>query len=199
VLTETCIGALSARRAARVLILSALDAFLVARRAPGKVFLTQDEALRLAFPPGVTVERRTAFLTDAQIAEVQKLARCESAPEALIAYYVGSKGGQTVGTAYFDTHVVRTLPETIMVLVDPAGKVVRIEVLSFLEPEDYLPLPRWYAQFADRPLNDELSLKRGIHPVTGATLTASATTEAVRRVLALHRVLQGPPPTPAPR
>jgi hypothetical protein len=158
--------------------------------AQAKVLLTQQEALRLAFPEGVAVDRRTAFLTDAQIAEIQHLARCESPPEALIAYYVGSKGGQTVGTAYFDTHLVRTLPETIMVLVDPKGEAERVEVLSFQEPEDYLPLPRWYAQFAGRALDDELSLKKGIHPVAGATLTARATMDAVRRVLALHRVIQ---------
>jgi len=67
--------------------------------------------------------------------------------------------------------------------------VSRIEVLSFQEPEDYLPLPQWYAQFPGRPLEDELSLKRGIRPVAGATLTTNATLDAVRRVLALHRVL----------
>ena len=76
-----------------------------------------------------------------------------------------------------------------MVLVDPAGAVARVEVLSFQEPEDYLPLPQWYAQFPGRPLDAELSLKRGIRPVAGATLTTNATTDAVRRVLALHRVL----------
>jgi hypothetical protein len=81
------------------------------------------------------------------------------------------------------------MPETIMVVVDPAGAISRIEVLSFSEPEEYLPRPQWYAQFTGKPLNDELSMKRAIHPVTGATLTAQATTDAARRVLALHRVL----------
>ena len=50
-----------------------------------------------------------------------------------------TKDGHAVGTAYFDTHVVRTMPETIMVVVDPAGAIARIEVLSFSEPEEYLP------------------------------------------------------------
>jgi len=87
--------------------------------------------------------------------------------------------------------------ETIMVVVDPSGAVARIEVLSFSEPEEYMPRPRWYEQFAGKTLNDELSMKRGIHPVTGATLTARATTDAARRVLALHRVL-GHPASVAP-
>ena len=154
------------------------------------MFLTQQEALRLAFPEGVAVERRTMFLTDAQQLELQKLGRTENPPEAFVVYYVGRRDGQPVGTAYFDTHQVRTMPETILVLVDPAGAVRRVEVLSFLEPEDYLPMPRWYGQFAGRALDDELSLKKGIHPVAGATLTARATTEAVRRVLALDSLIR---------
>ena len=77
-----------------------------------------------------------------------------------------------------------------MVEVDPEGAIVRIEVLSFSEPEEYLPKAHWYEQFQGKPLDDELSLKRAIRPVTGATLTAHATTDAARRVLALDRVLR---------
>ena len=107
--------------------------------------------------------------------------------------------GREVGTAYFDTHVVRTMPETILVVVDPSGILARVEVLSFSEPEEYLPRPRWYAQFPGKPLDAELSVKRGVRPVVGATLTARATTAATRRVLALHRVLHPVPArTPAP-
>ena len=172
--------------------LLALCGVLAAADAPARVFLTQAEALHLAFPDGVTVERRTAFLNAAQQAEAKKLARCPDAPDALVAYYVGKRDGRIVGTAYFDTHRVRTMPETIMVLVAPAGSVERVEVLSFQEPEDYLPLPQWYAQFPGQVLGDELSLKRAIRPVAGATLTTNATTDAVRRVLAVHRVLSAP-------
>ena len=38
-------------------------AVLAARPIEARVFLNQEEALRLAFPPGTKVERRTAFLT----------------------------------------------------------------------------------------------------------------------------------------
>lgn len=177
-------------RALRILALSGAAALAVSA-APAKVFLTQEEALRLAFP-GATIERKTAFLTDAQRRAARKLSGAEDLPAALATYYRATRDGREVGTAYFDTHRVRTLPETILVVVDPAGAVARIEVLSFQEPEEFLPRPRWYEQFAGKPLDDELSLKRGIRPVSGATLTARATTDAARRVLALHRVLHPP-------
>lgn len=177
---------------------AAAAAALAACALEAKVFLTQEEALRLAFP-GATVVRRAAFLTEAQQREAQKLSWDDRPPAALATFYVARKDGRDAGTAYFDTHVVRTTSETIMVVVDPSGSIARIEVLSFSEPEEYLPRPRWYAQFSGKPLDAELSVKRGVRPVVGATLTARATTAAARRVLALHRVLHpAPPRTPAP-
>jgi hypothetical protein len=171
-------------RAAAILILA-----LGSEASEGKVFLSQEEALRLAFPSGAKVDRRTAFLTAAQQAAVARLAGATHPPSALVAYYVGVREGREIGTAYFDTHVVRTEPETLMVLVDPEGAVARIEVLSFSEPEEYLPREHWYGQFPGRRLDDELAVQRAIRPVAGATLTVRATMDAVRRVLAIHHVL----------
>ena len=158
------------------------------RAAPrGKVFLTLDEALALAFPD-CTVERRTEYLSDAQKRRIAKLAKVDF--ERNLAFpYVATRKGELVGTAYFDTHRVRTLRETLMVVVTPEGTIARIEVLAFAEPPDYIPRASWYAQFPGHDLDGDLQLKRGIRGVTGATLTARATTNTARRVLALHQVL----------
>ena len=173
-------------------ILAAAAALVAAHVAAGKVLLTPEEALKLAFP-GATITRHTAFLTKAQQEAARKLSGDEEAPSALATYYTGVKDGKLLGTGYLDTHTVRTMPETVLIVVDPAGAIARIEVLSFSEPEEYLPKAHWYEQFQGKALDDELSLKRAIRPVTGATLTARATTEAARRVLALHKVLQEAP------
>jgi FMN-binding protein len=169
----------------------ALAILLAAAPAGAKVFLTQEEALRLAFPDAV-VERKTAFLTGPEQKEAARLSGA-ARPSALVVAYVATRAGQLIGTAYCDTHVVRTQAETLMIVIDAAGAIARVEVLSFAEPEEYLPRAHWYAQFPGRGLDDELSLKRGIRPVSGATLTARATTEAARRILALHRVLEARP------
>jgi hypothetical protein len=168
-------------------LVAAAAGLLAAVVIDAKVFLTQDEALKLAFPDA-SIERKTAFLTTAEQHEAQQLSGEEKPPSALVVYYVAMRNGSPIGTAYFDTHLVRTMPETIMVVVDGGGRASRIEVLSFQEPEEYLPRPNWYEQFQGKPLS-ELSMKRGIRPVTGATLTARATTDAARRVIALHQVL----------
>ena len=179
---------MSSRKAAIATAAALLLLGLAAVPSAAKVFLSVDEALKLAFP-GSQVERRTAYLTAEQVKRARTLAGAE-VPSALVNYYVASRNGQPAGTAYFDTHRVRTLPETLMIVVDPQGKVGRIEVISFREPEEYMPRGAWYQQFLGKRLGPDLQLKRDIHPVTGATLTARATTDAVRRVLALHQIIK---------
>jgi len=156
--------------------------------ADARVLLTVDEALDLAFPD-CTIDRGTVFLTEEQVTEAKEISGQE-VPSALVHPYRATCDGADGGTAYFDTHRVRTLPETLMVVVGPDGEVARIEVLSFKEPPEYMPRELWYEQFLGETLTPELDLKRHIRQVTGATLTARATTAAVRRVLAIDRVIE---------
>jgi|GEM_PF-668290 len=154
----------------------------------GKTFLNRDEALALAFPD-CEVERTTVYLSEADCARIQKAAKVDF--DSRVVYpYRATREGKWVGTAYFDTHRVRTLRETLMVVVKADGSLDRVEVLSFGEPLDYVPRAKWYAQFPGATLDDELHLKRRIRNVTGATLTAQATVGCTRRVLALHAELR---------
>jgi Na+-translocating ferredoxin:NAD+ oxidoreductase RnfG subunit len=70
------------------------------------------------------------------------------------------------------------------------GTVKRVEVVAFLEPPEYMPSERWYQQFEGQQLDEDLTLDRDIHAVTGATLTAKATTAAVRRMIAIDQIVQ---------
>lgn len=149
------------------------------------MLLSQKDALALAFPDG-KFERRTAFLTDAQAAAAEKAARAKLDSKVWTYYVAGSTA------AYFESHPVRTMDETVMVLVRD-GKVGFVEVLSFSEPEDYMAGKRWLAQFEGRALDDELALRRGLRGIAGATLTAEAAARAVRRVLAVHEVIHSRP------
>jgi hypothetical protein len=49
----------------------------------------------------------------------------------------------------------------------------------------------WAKQFQGKSLDPQLSLKGAIRPLSGATLTAHAMTDAARRGLALYQVLYG--------
>lgn len=156
-----------------------------------QVRLTQDEALRLAFPPPAVIERRTAFLTEAQVETVRRLAGDDvDARQRVVTHYVATTDGVPLGVAYFDVHRVRTLDEVLMIVVSPQAQVERIEVLRFSEPPEYEAPPGWLSQFEGRSLRDGLSLKGVVIGMTGATLTSRAVTLAVRRTLALHEVVR---------
>jgi hypothetical protein len=162
---------------------------LVAAAAEGGVLMTQERALASAFSPGTTVTRQKFFLTKPQL----DAARLESGVEfhdQLIIRYSGSDGR----VAYFDTHRVRTLPATIMVVVTPDAQIERIDILSFDEPMDYFPKRRWIDQLLGRRLDRDLALNRAIRPISGASLTGQAIVNASRKILALHHVLAGVTP-----
>lgn len=141
----------------------------------------------MAFPQ-TKPERRTAFLTDDQAKAVEQAARAKLDSKVWTYYVAGST------TAYFESHLVRTMNETVMVVVGADGKVAFVEILSFAEPDDYIASKRWLAQFPGRKLDDDLVLRRGLRGITGASLTAEAVARSVRRVLAVHQALN---PSPA--
>lgn len=178
----------------RGLLLGALAWLALPGAAGAQVFLTQEEALRLAFPAPAVIERHTAYLTADELARARALAGGRVPLEqGIVTYYTGRREGRTLGVAYFDVHRVRTLPEVLMIVVGTDARVQRVEIVKFAEPPDYLAPAGWLAQFPDRRLDDRLSTKGEIVNMTGATLTSSAITEAVRRVLALHQVITHAP------
>ncbi len=151
--------------------------------------LSREEALASAYP-GATLKAEQVFLT----ADQQKRAEAAAGATlttALVARYVAIADGRVVGRAYVDTHVVRTKKESLLICLDAAGRVKRVEATAFLEPPEYRAPQAWSRQFNGRALDDDLRLNRSIRPIAGATLTATAETAAVRRVLAIDRALAG--------
>lgn len=187
--TETPAGG---RRLAPVALLAAAVLVLAGPAAPAgaQEVLTQEEALELAFPDAAEVERRTAFLDSAGVRRARELAGRDVEVETrVVVHYVARGAEGALGVAYFDSHRVRTLPEVLMVVVRPGGEVGRVEVLKFDEPQEYLAPEGWLEEFRGMELDGRLSTDGDVHVITGATLTSRAVTRAVRRVLALHRVV----------
>ena len=168
---------------------AALLVFCAVAEIGATVLITVEEALEVAFPDAA-IRRETVFLTEAQM-EAAGIAADSKIDSAMATRFIAEIEGEAVGYAYLDTHRVRTLPETLIVMLETDGSVKRVEVAAFREPLDYMPGEAWYRQFDDEELDRDLSLDRDIRPITGATLTARATTEAVRRALAIHGVVTG--------
>jgi Na+-translocating ferredoxin:NAD+ oxidoreductase subunit G len=150
--------------------------------------ISRDEALKMAFPDA-EIRQSMIFLTPEEQREASKLAEVPI-ESALVARYDAFKDQKPIGRAYLDTHIVRTKKESLLIVLNEDGKIRRIEIVAFQEPPEYLPSEKWYEQFQGKSLDSELRLKKEIHPVTGATLTAQASTDASRRVLAIDQILR---------
>jgi hypothetical protein len=130
------------------------------------VFLSQREALALAFPGADRIERKSVVLDDAQAAAVEKLS---GAPleSKLVTLHQGFRGDELLGYAVIDIHNVRTLPEAFMVVLTPEGRVATLRMLAFYEPAEYKPPQRFLAQFDARALEPSLRLGGAIHGIAG--------------------------------
>lgn len=178
----------SASRSSRGVTAAVVALLAVAAGNGGAV----EQALRRLFPPPLAVTKDTLFLTDEQAAAAEREAEVGLPSRIVTRYLVREAGGESpVGFAYLDTHLVRTLPETLLIVVDANGSVTRVEVLTFAEPPEYEPSRRWFDQFEGHALDEDLRLRRGIRTLSGATLSSEAAANAVRRVLAVHRVACG--------
>lgn len=159
------------------------------RPLEAKQLLSQRQALALAFGPGAVIERHTVFLNNERRQAAQEAGRVKI-DSGVWTYYIGRSSCGVGGYAYFDTHVVRTMPESFMAVLEPDGAVRSVEILSFLEPEDYMPGRRWLKQFTGKSLSDDLLLHRGVRNLSGASLTSQALADGLRRILAVHAAVR---------
>jgi hypothetical protein len=168
-------------------------AVVLAATAHAEVFYSKDEALALAFPEGAKAEPHTAILTDAQLEACK--AKQVDVGSKLFTYYTGTKDGAVVGYAVIDSHTVRTLPEAFMAVLTPAGAVDKVVMLAFYEPPEYGPPAKFTDQFKGRTFGDGNANWRvggDVHGIGGATLTAHAMTDAIRKILVLYDVVIRP-------
>jgi electron transport complex protein RnfG len=173
-----------------MLLRAAVAAFtVILAAAPALAQISREKALEAVYP-GAAIRAEQIFLTPAQ--QKQVLTRSDAdVPTVHYARYVATRDGKVVGYAYIDTHVVRTKRESLLISLDAAGRVLRVDVTAFLEPLEYRASEAWLRQYRDKALDDDLAVNRAIRPIAGATLTARATNDAVRRVLAIDQVLRG--------
>jgi hypothetical protein len=150
--------------------------------------ISREKALAAAYPEA-EIRADSVFMTEQQMKQAREISGVELR-SGLIARYVALREGRVIGRAYVDTHTVRTKNESLLIALDESGRVRRVEVTAFLEPPEYQAPRAWYDQYNGKDLTGDLRLHRAIRPIAGASLTAKATTDATRRVLAIDQVLR---------
>ena len=161
--------------------------FAIMTPSYGKIYYSKNEAMELAFGKEAVVEMLPLFLTEAELTQIEKLARVKM-ESSLYTFYVGKKDGKILGYAAIENHTVRTKPETLLVLLSLEGQVKAIHTLAFHEPPEYQPPQRWYQLLYNRKL-EQLSVRTDIQGITGATLSTRSAINITRKVIAVYQVL----------
>jgi len=147
-----------------------------------------EKAIRKNFPSS-DIEVKNFLLSPEQKRKVELLSQVK-VEDNLISFYVIKEKGLEVAFGYVDVHVVRTHHEAVLYLIGTDARILNIQVLSFKEPAEYLPGPKWLSLFQDKNLKqNKLKLRDDISAISGATLSARAVTNHCRKALALWQVL----------
>jgi len=182
-------------RASRILLLVLGIVSCPLGSVSAKVFASQNQALSEAFPEASRVDRKTHILRKRDVTRIEKLVR-EKIESKIVVIHTAWDGDRILGYAHIDVHNVRTQPEASLIVLTPEGSVRSVRILAFHEPLEYLPTDRWYEQFRGRTREDGLRVGRDVHGVVGATLSARAAADGVRRMLAYYEILLRPAEVP---
>ena len=110
-----------------------------------KVYHTRDSALKNAFSDADTIEKKTLFLDDEDVKKIEALAKVKLDTK-IFTFYIGKKKEAVLGYVIFGSHVIRTKPEVYMVVINPDASIKFVEILAFYEPEEYLPIKKWFEE-----------------------------------------------------
>ena len=159
--------------------------------ASAKVFASRNAALAEAFPEATRIDRDTRIVRRAEHAKITAITKDTNSPKVVV-LHTAWQDDVLLGYAHVDVHNVRTKPEAFLIVLTPEGVVRSVRILAFHEPLDYLPTENWYGQFLGKTGQDRLRVGGDVHGVVGATLSAQAAADGVRRMLAYWEVLLAP-------
>lgn len=153
-----------------------------------KVFMKRDEALSTAFPEASEIKKNEIFLTPEESREIESVSRSKNDSKLYI-IYEAVDGDRTLGYAIIDTHTLRTKTETVMFVINPDGTLRQSEILAFFEPPDYQAGDNWIELFEGKSAEDGMKIGKDVPNITGATITANSLSQAIRRVLAVFKLV----------
>ena len=134
-------------------------------------------------PKACKLKKENLYLDKEQQKEIEKISGVKLYGRLALRYFCEQENIYY----YIDSHIVRTLNETVIIKVQN-NKVSEYVVSSFNEPQEYKAPTKWLDQFIQKAHN-KYTLRENIDALSGATLTAKASVDTVNKILALHKVL----------
>jgi len=151
--------------------------------AQNRVYLTEEQAVRLTFPKSEKVVKETQVLSDDQLQKVEKGLRFRLGSRS-VTVYRGESSGETDGYAMVANEIGKDQFITFIVGIRPDFKVQRVALMVFRESRGWeVEDPRFTDQFHGKSGKDRLLISSDIEGVTGATLSSRAFCRGTKKAL----------------
>lgn len=149
------------------------------------VLVTPQDALKMTFGPAVEVSKKNLLLKSSEAEAVEKRAKT-ALTSKIIRLYI-AKTDSVKGYGILLNRKVRTKNAAVLYLLEPDGTLKAAEIVTFKEPQEYLPSTEWMKQFADVNATDTLFVGGGVSVITGATLTARTVSDGARLAIEIFK------------
>ena len=150
------------------------------------LLIMPEEVLKENFPDAKYI-KKNILLMKSQVKKIEKLSKTKLNSKIFTTYII-KKDGETIGYAILHSHKVRTKNEVSLISFDKDCNVKDVEIIAFYEPPEYLLGENWLKTLKDKNEKNPPYLKRNIPNATGATLSARATTDAVKQAIYICKV-----------
>ena len=152
-------------------------------------FMSVEQAQRGLFPATDSFLEKKLDLSADQLAQIEARSRTRMRLKRFRVWEALAHG-RRVGAVIVDEVYGKHEFITYAVGIDPAGKIVGIEILDYRESYGgEVRNAQWRAQFVGKNAQDRMELDKDIRNISGATLSCQHITEGVRRNLALFHAV----------
>jgi FAD:protein FMN transferase len=153
--------------------------------AQNRLYLTEEQALRLTFPKSERVLKETHVLSDDELEVVEKRLRFRLSDRSFT-FYRGESSSGTDGYATIANEIGKDQFITFIVGIRPDFKVQRVALMVFRESRGWeVDDPRFTDQFRGKSVKDRLVVSSDIEAVTGATLSSRAFCRGTKKALVI--------------
>jgi hypothetical protein len=147
---------------------------------------SKEEAVKMAFSGADKIVKKRIRLSTPQRAAIGKLST-QVVRDKTINFFIGEKGGQTMGHAVVERVTNRSWSISYMVVMNADGSIKDVEVLNYEGARNWgVQYESWLKQFFGMKADSDF---RGVSGITGATISVRTITAGVQKVAAAYQVI----------
>ena len=160
---------------------------------------TPDQALKNAYPLAARFDGSQRTLSPAQLQWLKESRHRHPLSDQVRWVRALDAHGRWLGSALVDAELGKHQPIDYQVAMDPAGKVIDVELLVYREAYGGgVRSEHFRAQFKGKESGAALQLGQDLDAVSGATISSRTFADGVAKALRLFQDFESPAPTAKP-